>query len=96
LGWSRVSPRRLFAEGESVPQRPHHILSLIAVALVAAAAGGWAAVVIVDGRVQLLAADMAVTVSRDLAPPGKRSAPSRPRDPDRQFRVERSRNRAAG
>jgi hypothetical protein len=92
----RMSPRHPFAWGKAVPQRSRRILPLIVVALASAAAGGWIATAAFDGRAQVLAADMAVKLSRTLSPGGRGPAPPHLHNPDRPFRVERSAGSARG
>ena len=73
-----------------MPQRSRRILPLVVVALASAAAGGWTVTAALDGRFQVLAADMAAKVSRDLSRGARKPASPPPRNLDAPFRVERS------
>ena len=60
---------------------------MVAVALLSAAVGGWLVIAVFDSRAQVVAADLAASVSRRLMP--DLNAPSRHPRPnlERQFQV---------
>jgi hypothetical protein len=84
------------SKGRAVQSRTRQIVTLIAVASVSAAAGGWLATAAFDSRMQVMAADMAQGLSRKLDLRGMRSEHKRRPDPGRQFRVERDRTPITG